>query len=134
MKNIKLSLLALLLISLISSCHKHEHYQTITKDVTIELYASEAYIYNLPMENTDDNYSIHTQSSLAVKSEVINNIYYYTAPATISADPTLDEVIVTNEHHQGGSHSGRGNHDNEGGGDQHYIINFHVKIVNVKSK
>lgn len=119
----KLIILATIFVAFLSSCSK-SNYQTITQDVNIELLANETYEYALPMENTDDNYFISTASTIAARNEVISNVFYYTAPATFATGAT-DLVVTTNEHNAGRSGSG---------GDQHYIVNFHIKFVTEKTQ
>lgn len=127
----KLTLLSALFILGLSSCSK-AHFETITKDIEIQLLANETYEFTLPMENTDDNYTISTLSTIAQRNEVISNTFYYTAPATFTVG-TTDLVVTTNDHNSGksGHHVG---HEDSGSADQHYIVNFHIKLVANKTK
>jgi transketolase len=112
---------------------------TITSEQTITVAAGETVTIALPIEDAHDAYAIITQATKAANSAVVEyKNYSYTAPTTVSADVTTDEVVVTNDHHQypeighveipGLAETGKC------GPPQHYIVKVHINLTGVKAK
>jgi hypothetical protein len=109
---------------------KGEEKPTITTEQTISLKPGERVSMSLPIENAHDAYSVITQSTKAVKSEIVNYVTYnYTAPATLPSGITTDEVVVSNDHHQFPiEHTEIPGVAKTCGYPQHYIVKIHVEL------
>ncbi len=131
---------------------KKEHTPAIVSEKTMNVTPGQVFTIALPTENTDDAYSVTTQSTIATSSLVEGTNYIYTAPAVLPIGISTDEVVVSNDHHAelngiapggcipGGSQNGNNNHDDDDkddddnkGADTHYTVKIHINYAIAKT-